>query len=234
MLKLTDVRSGYGTTPALHGVDLTVTRGDRIAVLGRNGAGKTTLMRTIVGQVPLTSGEISLDDRKLDRQAVHDRARLGIAYVPQGREIFGSLSVRENLLVSAYGTRQKDIGARFDDVLAELPALVPKLNHRGGSLSGGQQQILALGRALVTQPRILLLDEPSEGIQPSIVAEIGEIVLRLNEQRGITVVLVEQNLDFALRVAKHAHIMVKGQIVRDLPAKEVLDDLDLQHEYMGV
>lgn len=234
MLKLVDVRAGYGGTPVLHGVDVEVAAGERIAVLGRNGVGKTTLLRAIVGQIPLAGGRVILGDEDVSGVATHERARRGLAYVPQGREIFPGLSVLDNLRVAAFGTRCRHIAERLDEVLEEFPVLASKRNDRGGSLSGGQQQILALGRALMTAPRVLLLDEPSEGIQPTIVDEIVEIVRDLNERRAITVVLVEQNLDFAVRVASHAYLMDKGRIVRDLPADQVLQDRDLQHEYMGV
>ena len=216
MLRLEGVAAGYGPTMVLRGVDLEVSEGEIVAVLGRNGVGKTTMLRTIMGHLPVREGRIVFGDDDIGRRAVHERARRGLAYVPQGREIFPALSVLDNLRVAAYGSRRS------------------KANDRGGSLSGGQQQILALGRALMTKPQLLLLDEPSEGIQPSIVAEIADIVRALNEQRGITVVLVEQNLDFAARLAGRAYLMDHGQIVRDLPAEDVLHDRDLQHEYMGV
>ncbi len=234
MLELDDVHAGYGRTAVLHGVTLTVGAGERLGVLGRNGVGKSTLLRTIVGQLPLTAGRIVFDGRDLSRRPIHVRAREGIAYVPQGRQIFPALSVLDNLRVAAYATRRADWKARLEDMWREFPVLDRKRHDPGGSLSGGQQQILALARALMTQPRLLLLDEPSEGVQPSIVDEIAEIVRRLNEERDITVILVEQNLDFATRVVAHAHLMDKGQLVRDLPAADVLSDRALQHEYLGV
>jgi urea ABC transporter ATP-binding protein UrtE len=234
MLRLEDVRAGYGATPVLQGVDMHVEAGERVALLGRNGVGKTTLLRAIVGQVPLTGGRIAYEERDVSRLASHRRARAGIAYVPQGRDIFAGLSVLENLRVAAYGMKRRGVAELVEQQFEELPALAAKRGARGESLSGGQQQILALARALMTAPRLLLLDEPSEGIQPSIVDEIGEIVLRLNEQRGITVVLVEQNLDFAARVCPRAYLMDKGRVVRELATADVLDDRDLQHEYMGV
>lgn len=234
MLTLTDVRAGYGAVPVLHGLDLSLERGERVVVLGRNGVGKTTLLRAIVGQIPLDSGRVEVDGTDMASMATHQRARRGVAYVPQGRRIFGSLSVRDNLRVAGFATRQSEIDAKLDEVLEELPALTAKLSHRGGSLSGGQQQILALGRALMTSPSLLLLDEPAEGIQPSIVAEIGEIVVRLNEQRGITVLLVEQNLDFASQVAERAVLMDRGEVVRELLVNDLLHDQELQHEYLGV
>ncbi len=234
MLKLVDLRAGYGRTPVLHGVDVEVDPGERVAILGRNGVGKTTLLRAIIGQIALAGGQVILGGDDVSRLPTHERARRGLAYVPQGREIFPGLSVLDNLRVAAYGTRQRDLAERLDEVLEEFPVLAGKRTHRGGSLSGGQQQILALGRALMTAPSVLLLDEPSEGVQPSIVDEIVEIVHDLNERLGTAVLLVEQNLDFAVRVASHAYLMDKGRIVRALPANEILQDRDLQHEYMGV
>jgi urea ABC transporter ATP-binding protein UrtE len=234
VLRLEGVAAGYGPTMVLRGLDLEVREGEIVAVLGRNGVGKTTMLRTIMGHLPVREGRIVFSGDDIGRRAVHERARRGLAYVPQGREIFPALSVADNLRVAAYGSRRADAKDALEEVLAELPALRRKANDQGGSLSGGQQQILALGRALMTRPQLLLLDEPSEGIQPSIVAEITEIVRALNEQRGITVVLVEQNLDFAARLAGRAYLMDHGQIVRDLPAEDVLHDRDLQHEYMGV
>jgi len=234
LLKLDDVHSGYGKTAVLQGVTLSVDAGQRLGVLGRNGVGKSTLLRTIVGQLPITAGRLELDGRDISRRPVHDRARDGIAYVPQGRQIFPSLSVLDNLRVAAYATRRADWKVRLEDMWREFPVLERKRDDPGGSLSGGQQQILALARALMTEPRLLLLDEPSEGIQPSIVDEIAEIVTRLNETRGITVILVEQNLDFATRVVARAHLMDKGQLVRQMRATEILSDRALQHEYLGV
>ena len=234
MLELVDVRAGYGKTAVLHGVTLSVGAGARLGVLGRNGVGKSTLLRTIVGQLPISSGRLELDGKDISRRPVHARARDGIAYVPQGRQIFPSLSVLDNLRVAAYATNRTGANERLEDMWREFPILERKRDDPGGSLSGGQQQILALARALMTAPRLLLLDEPSEGIQPSIVDEIADVVTRLNEERGITVILVEQNLDFATRVVAHAHLMDKGQLVRDLPAAEILGDRNLQHEYLGV
>lgn len=234
MLELTGVHAGYARTPVLLGVGLAVEAGDMVAVLGRNGVGKTTLLRAIVGVIPVMQGGITLDGQEVGRLPAHERARRGIAYVPQGRDIFPALSVLDNLRVAAYATRQQDYKNRLQEILDEFPVLAHKRNEAGGGLSGGQQQILALGRALMTDPRLLLLDEPSEGIQPSIVDSIAETVQGINERRGITVVIVEQNLDFATKIARHAFLMDKGRIVRDLPANEVLTDRELQHEYMGV
>jgi branched-chain amino acid transport system ATP-binding protein/urea transport system ATP-binding protein len=233
-LKLEGVAAGYGQTLVLQGLDLEVQDGEMVAVLGRNGVGKTTMLRAIMGQVPLSRGTIAFAGHEIGRLPVHRRARLGLGYVPQGREIFPALSVRENLAVAAHAAGRRDWQAAIEELFAEFPQLRAKAGDRGGSLSGGQQQILALARALMTRPRLLLLDEPSEGIQPSIVAEIAEIVQGLNEARGIAVVLVEQNLDFAARLARRACLVDHGRVVRELPADELLRDRDLQHEYMGV
>ena len=234
MLRIEAVRGGYGRTEVLHGVSLNVEFGEMVAVLGRNGAGKTTLLKAIVGDVPVKSGRIVLGDRDLTRTRAHERARAGVAYVPQGREVFPRLTVLENLRVAAYGTRQRGWSETLEEILDQFPVLRAKGSQPGGSLSGGQQQMLALARALMTRPRVLLLDEPSEGIQPSIVDQVAATVRRINADRGITVVLVEQNLDFATKIAGQAYVMAKGEIVRELAAGEMLSDRNLQHEYLGV
>jgi len=234
MLRIEEARAGYGSTPILQSLTLQVEQGERIAVLGRNGVGKTTLLRALIGELPLMSGRVELDGADITRMPAYERARRGIAYVPQGRDIFPGLSVLDNLRVAAYGARRKDWRGTLDGVLEQFPVLAEKSALPGGGLSGGQQQILALGRALMTRPTVLLLDEPSEGIQPSIVDQIAGHVRRINDEQGITVVIVEQNLEFAAKIAQHAHLMDKGRIVRDLPASDVLSDRDLQHEYMGV
>jgi urea transport system ATP-binding protein len=234
MLRIDALRAGYGRTEVLHGVSLIVEDGAMVAVLGRNGVGKSTLLKAIIGAVPATGGQVSLGDRDLTRSRSHQRARSGIAYVPQGRDIFPRLSVLDNLRVAAYGCHPSAWPELLEQVLAEFPVLRDKRGQPGGALSGGQQQILALARALMTDPSVLLLDEPSEGIQPSIVEQIAETVCRINHERRATVVLVEQNLDFAAKVASHAYLMDKGEIVRDLPASEVLSDRALQQDYLGV
>jgi urea ABC transporter ATP-binding protein UrtE len=234
MLRLDDVHAGYGRITVLRGLNLTVTGGQMIAVLGRNGVGKTTMLRAITGIIPLQSGTITFDNQDLRRLPAYERARRGIAYVPQGRDIFPGLTVLDNLRVAAYGSRQWRWEEQLNAVLHEFPILAEKQDARGGSLSGGQQQILALARALMTSPRILLLDEPSEGIQPSIVDQIADTLRTINEQRGITVLLIEQNLDFVSQLATYAYLVDKGQVVRELPTDALLSDKDLQHEYLGI
>jgi urea ABC transporter ATP-binding protein UrtE len=234
VLRLEDVRAGYGRTTVLDGLRLEVAEGEMVALLGRNGAGKTTTLRTIMGQVPVAAGRVTLAGREITRVPTHARVRAGLAFVPQGRQIFPALSVAENLRVAGYAAGGRGWRARLRALLSEFPLLAAKLDAPGGSLSGGQQQILALARALMSSPRVLLLDEPSEGIQPSIVDEIAAVVAELNRQRGITVVLVEQNLDLAARFSPRAYLIDKGRIVRDLPSQQILEDRELQHEYMGV
>lgn len=234
MLEIKDLGSGYGRTEVLHGTSMRVDEGALVALLGRNGVGKSTLLKTIIGAIPTTSGSVCMADRDLKRLPVHGRTRLGIAYVPQGRDIFPGLSVIDNLRVAGYACKTPQRMELLEEILEEFPVLREKRAQPGGSLSGGQQQILALGRALMTKPRLLLLDEPSEGIQPSIVDQIADSIRRINKDRGLTVVLVEQNLDFAARVCDHAYLMDRGEIVRDIPMRSVLDDRALQHEYLGV
>lgn len=234
MLKLDDVHAGYERTVVLRGFNIDVTEGQMVAVLGRNGVGKTTMLRAITGVIPLQAGTITFDGQDVGRLPIHERARRGIAYVPQGRDIFPGLSVLDNLRAAAYGSRQRGWNELLDAMLDEFSVLAEKRNARGGSLSGGQQQILALARALMTSPRVLLLDEPSEGIQPSIVDQIANTLRGINERRGVTVVLVEQNLDFASQLATRAYLVDKGRVVRELLTNDILNDKDLQREHLGI
>jgi urea ABC transporter ATP-binding protein UrtE len=234
MLRVDGLEAGYERSPVLHGISIEVPPGNIVAVLGRNGAGKTTLLRAIVGQIPIWAGRVELDGVDVTSRPAHERARRGIGYVPQGRDIFPGLSVLDNLRVAAYGTGTRGWQGDLDALLTQFPVLADKRHQSGGSLSGGQQQLLALARALMTRPRVLLLDEPSEGIQPSIVDQIGETIQEINRDRQITVVLVEQNLDFATRVAADAYLIDRGRVARRLAAADVATDRELQHEYLGV
>jgi urea ABC transporter ATP-binding protein UrtE len=234
MLQLRNVSAGYGRTPVLHDITADVAEGELVALLGRNGVGKTTLLRTITGEIAATGGEIHISGRPVTRLKAHQRARAGVAYVPQGRQIFSDLTVLENLQVAGYAARKPGWQAIVDELLEDFPILKEKRDQNGGSLSGGQQQILALGRALVTKPDLLLLDEPSEGIQPSIVQQIAREIKDINARRGITVIIVEQNLEFAASVANVAYVMDKGEIVQKLPTDHLLSDIGLQHELLGV
>lgn len=234
MLQLHDVCAGYGRTPVLHDITADVQDGQLVALLGRNGVGKTTLLRTIAGEIPASSGQINIAGRSVSKLKSHERARAGVAYVPQGRQIFPDLSVVENLRVAGYGARKPGWQQIVEEMLEQFPILREKRDQSGGSLSGGQQQILALARALVTGPDLLLLDEPSEGIQPSIVQQIAHEIKVINDRRGITVIIVEQNLEFAASVADVAYVMDKGRIVQRLKTDHLLADVALQHELLGV
>ena len=212
MLTIADATLHYGAAQVLRGLSLTAEAGKITCVLGRNGVGKTSLLRAVVGRYRLTSGKLAFDGKALDRSAAHDRARLGIAFVPQGREIFPLLTVKENLETGFAPLKRRD---RFipEHVFELFPVLKDMLGRRGGDLSGGQQQQLAIGRALVTRPRLLVLDEPTEGIQPSIIKDIGRAIAYLRDTAGLTILLVEQYLDFARGLADSVAIMDRGQIV---------------------
>ena len=212
MLKVDNLNQFYGESHTLWDVNLNVLTGSCTCLMGRNGVGKTTLLKSIMGLLPVESGSINLDGDELTNKPVELRAYKGIGYVPQGREIFTQLSVEENLRVGllARGDGLKEIP---DFVFEIFPVLKQMLNRRGGDLSGGQQQQLAIGRALTLDPKLLILDEPTEGIQPNIVHEIGDIIIRLNKEKRLTILLVEQKLPFARRVAQNFCILDKGRSV---------------------
>jgi urea transport system ATP-binding protein len=210
MLELSGINQFYGQSHILWDVALDVPAGSCTCIMGRNGVGKTTLLKTVMGLLPAASGSICFDGRELKREPSHLRARLGIGYVPQGREIFPQLSVEDNLRVGL-AARRDGANEVPDLVFALFPVLKKMLARRGGDLSGGQQQQLAIARALVLNPRLLIMDEPTEGIQPNLVHEIGDIILRLNREQGLTVLLVEQKLPFARRVAERFCILEKGR-----------------------
>ena len=206
MLKVTGLNQYYGESHTLWDVDIEVQEGKCTCLMGRNGVGKTTLLNCIMGQLPVKTGTIDYNGKELTKLAMEQRARLGIGYVPQGRQIFPMLTVQENLQIGLPVRRDKQ--KKVPEFIYELfPVLKEMLNRRGGDLSGGQQQQLAIGRALVIDPKLLILDEPTEGIQPNIVAEIGEIIRKLNQEIGLTVLLVEQKLPFVRRVADNFFIL---------------------------
>ena len=223
LLRIQGLNQSYGGSRTLWGIDLDVPAGTRLCLMGRNGMGKTTLLKCLMGLIPVASGAVTFDEVDLLARAPEARARLGIGYVPQGREIFPQLTVEENLQIGL-GAR-RDGGRTIPPRVFELfPVLRKMLQRRGGDLSGGQQQQLAIGRALVLEPRLLILDEPTEGIQPNIVHEIGDIILRLNREAGVTVLLVEQKLPFARRVASEFRILDKGRLVAGGAIDELSDD----------
>ncbi|MFX1760277.1 MULTISPECIES: urea ABC transporter ATP-binding subunit UrtE [Rhodococcus] len=210
MLELVDVHAGYGRTEILHGLSLTVPTGRSVAVMGHNGAGKTTLLRAAVGLLPVTKGKILFDGEDVTSLRPSARVARGLAYVPQGQQSFGQLTCRENLQVVA-DTRRNG-RALVADMLDLFPALVPLLDRRAGLLSGGQRQQLAIARALITEPRMLVLDEPTEGIQPSVVAEIENTIVELGRSGDLGVLLVEQHIGFALDNALHYYVLESGRI----------------------
>ena len=231
MLEVRDIHTYYEESHVLHGVSIDVKAGEGVALLGRNGVGKTTLIRSIVGFTPPRAGTISFEGRRIHRLAPHRIARAGIGLVPQGRRIFAPLSVGENLVIGARAGA--GTGWTRERVHQVFPRLAERAQQRGGTLSGGEQQMLAIGRALMTNPRLLVLDEPSEGLAPRIVHEIGRVLLQLKRQ-GLAVLLVEQNVPLALRVADRVYVMSKGQIVyAGTPAELDVAD-DVKRRFLGV
>ncbi|KNY14557.1 MULTISPECIES: urea ABC transporter ATP-binding subunit UrtE [unclassified Shinella] len=221
MLTVEKANLHYGAAQALRGISLAAEMGKITCVLGRNGVGKSSLLRAITGQHPLSAGTVTFNDVKLDGMAPYNRAKHGIGYVPQGREIFPLLSVKENL-ESGYAPVKRSERFIPNEIFSLFPVLQSMLGRRGGDLSGGQQQQLAIGRALVTRPKILVLDEPTEGIQPSIIKDIGRAIKYLRDSTGMAILLVEQYLDFCRELADHVYIMDRGEIVHQ-GAAETLD-----------
>jgi branched-chain amino acid transport system ATP-binding protein len=228
MLDVEAIHTYYGDSHVLHGVSLRVAPGEAVALLGRNGAGKTTAIRSIVGFTPPRAGRVVFEGRAIERWPSYRIARSGLALVPQGRRIFAPLSVRENLLLGA-----RPEGWTLERVFALFPRLREREQQSGGTLSGGEQQMLAIGRALLTNSRLILLDEPSEGLAPLIVREIGRILLALKAER-LSLLLVEQNYHLALRVADRVYVMNKGQIVYEGTPAGLEADEDVKRRYLGV
>ena len=235
MMQVEDLAAGYGRIGVLHGVSLRVEAGTCVGILGHNGMGKTTLLKAVMGLLPGTSGAIRLDGQPIERLPTEARARHGLGYVPQGRHIFPGLSVRDNLrfAVAAKGRAKAEKDDALDEALADFPELTRLLDRPGGALSGGEQQLLALARALCGRPRLLLLDEPTEGIQPSIVQAMVERIGALRRRRGLAVLLVEQNLDFIRGLADRALLIQRGRIGREIP-RDALADPALVHEFIGI
>jgi amidase len=221
VLEVSDLRAGYGTVPVLHGVSLALKAGEALGIVGHNGMGKTTLLKALMGLLPVASGRISVDGVDITREPAHARSRLGIAYVPQGRGILPGLTTLDNLRLAWTHDSEETEQEALDRVLALFPRLAQLLDRRGGALSGGEQQLLALGRALIASPWMLLLDEPSEGIQPSIVQEIGAILSTLRTETGLTLIVVEQNLDLVLDVCSRIAVLEKGRVTQELDTAAV-------------
>ena len=223
MLSVSGVDAAYGRARVLFGVGLEVPAGSLVCVMGRNGVGKTTLLKTVMGTLTPTAGRITFDGRDITRMPTHQRVRAGMAYVPQGHVSFPQLTVWENLRVTLEATAHRDAAA-VDEALDVFPALRQFLKRPAGLLSGGQRQQLAIARALITRPRLLLLDEPTEGVQPSVIDEIEAAVERLHREVGLTVLLVEQYLDFALRLADSFVVMDAGEVVHTGATEELHDE----------
>lgn len=216
MLNVSQLRAAYGGSEVLHGIDLKVEPGEIVAIMGRNGMGKTTLMKSLMGIVPQKSGTITIGDTSVSGLKTHQRVASGLGYVPQGRMIFSAMTVKENVETGLTVTGSKTVP---EDIYELFPVLVEMKSRRGGNLSGGQQQQLAIARALASNPKVLLLDEPTEGIQPSIIREMARTLRKIRDEKGLSIVVSEQVLSFALDVADRVLVIENGEIVLDKPRK---------------
>lgn len=234
MLKVTDLHVSYGAIHAIHGISLEVNEGEIVSLIGANGAGKTTTLHTISGLKKATSGEVSLDGHNLLTTDPAKIITLGMAHVPEGRRIFSQMTVQENLEMGAFIVSDKaQIAEDVENVYRHFPRLKERYKQAGGTLSGGEQQMLAIGRAMMSRPRILLMDEPSMGLSPLLVKEIFKIIEELN-QSGMTILLVEQNAKMALGIANRAYVLETGKVVMSGDAKEMLADDKVRKAYLGM
>lgn len=224
MLDIKDLHVNYGKSRVINGLDLHIDQGEKLVIMGRNGVGKTTLLKSIMGVLYADSGSVSFMGKDVTKLPAHSRSLMGIAYVPQGREIIPDYTVEENLDLGGYA-HTKDLAGQKAKILDLFPALEEHMKRKGGVLSGGQQQQLAIGRALMSNPKMLILDEPTEGIQPNVVAEIAHILNRVRNEMGITIVVVEQNYRFCRKVADKFIMMQKGKIVASGLKEDMTDDL---------
>jgi branched-chain amino acid transport system ATP-binding protein len=233
LLELQDVHTYYGNIHALKGISLSIERGEIVTLIGSNGAGKSTTLRTISGLLKPRRGAILLEQKQLDQLLPHEIVALGVIHVPEGRRIFPRLTVQENLSMGAYQRRDKDgIQRDLERVFVLFPRLKERLHQKGGTLSGGEQQMLAIGRALMSRPRVLLLDEPSMGLAPVLVEQIFEIIREINQQ-GITILLVEQNARMALSIAHRGYVLETGRIVLSGPGPQLAGDPMVKAAYLG-
>ncbi|MBP7961204.1 MAG: ABC transporter ATP-binding protein [Caldilineaceae bacterium] len=233
MLEINDIHTYYGQIHALKGLSLRVDQGEIVTLIGSNGAGKTTTLNTISGILTPRQGSITLEGKRIDHTPAHEVTMLGVSQSPEGRRIFGRLTVRENLEMGAFNRDDEaGIAEDFERALDLFPRLRERLKQPGGTLSGGEQQMLAMGRALMSRPRILLLDEPSMGLAPILVAQIFEIIQNINAQ-GTTILLVEQNAKVALSIANRGYVMETGKIVLEGPAKTLLASPQVREAYLG-
>lgn len=233
MLKVKNLKAWYGSINALKGIDLEVKQGEIVTLIGANGAGKSTTLKCISGLIKQVEGEIYFEDTNILKMPAHKIVELGICQVPEGRRIFGNLTVRENLLMGAYTVKDKKvIEEKMEKVFAIFPRLKERINQLGGTLSGGEQQMLSIGRALMSEPKLLLLDEPSLGLAPFLVAEIFKIIQEINKQ-GTTILLVEQNAHMALQVAHRGYVLETGKIVLSGTSSELYANEEVKKAYLG-
>lgn len=234
MLEVKKLNAWYGASHVLHGVSFSVEPGEIVALVGRNGAGKTTTIRTVMGLMQRASGDVAFDGREIMPLAAHERFRIGLAYVPEERRIVPGLTVRENLKLGLLASDSNiNERAAIDEIAEIFPRLKERLNQQGSTMSGGEQQMLAIARAMIAKPKMILLDEPSEGIMPVLVEEMGVLFRRLRDS-GVTLLLVEQNVEWALRLASRAIIIDQGEIVYESSSAALLADKDIQDRYCAV
>ncbi|MFP6754672.1 MAG: ABC transporter ATP-binding protein [Alphaproteobacteria bacterium] len=234
LLRLANIETYYGPIMAIRGISLSVAEGSIVTVLGANGAGKTTVLRTVSGVVDPQKGTVTFEGQEIQKRSPDRVVRLGIGHVPEGREVFPFLTVRENLLMGAFLRHDRGaVGEDLERVYNYFPVLSERTGQRAGMLSGGEQQMLAISRALMTRPKLLLLDEPSLGLSPILVADIFDIIRRINEEEGITILLVEQNARMALEVAEYGYVLEVGRIVMEDQCKRLLEKDEIKEFYLG-
>jgi branched-chain amino acid transport system ATP-binding protein len=234
MLRVNDIHASYGPILALHGVSLEVPDGSIVTLLGPNGAGKSTTLRTISGLMHPTSGTIEFDGRRIDRMAAERIVSLGISQVPENRQLFAELTVLENLRLGSWGRRDRNgIKADMEQVFAYFPILLQREKQVAGTLSGGEQQMLAIGRGLMARPRLLILDEPSLGLAPLVTREIFQIIKSINDKQKVTILLVEQNANLALDIAQHGYVLETGRVVLDDTSANLQRSESVRQSYLG-
>lgn len=232
MLNIDHVHVAYGKSQIVNGVSFQINKGDKICLMGRNGVGKTTLLKSLIGILPIVEGKVLFEGTDITRMKASQRSRMGMAYVPQGKDILPDFTVLDNLKLGILAHRPKAFHSKLEEILEFFPALKPHLLRKGGVLSGGQQQQLAIGRALMSEPKIIFLDEPSEGIQPNVVAEISHILNRIHREKNITIIIVEQNLEFSFKIADDFYIIEKGKVVSSGRTNEV--SMDSLRKYLTI
>ena len=234
-LELKDLRVFYGKIEAIKGISIVVNQGEIVTLIGANGAGKTTTLKTISGLRPVTSGQILFDGQDISKMPAHERTALGISQAPEGRGIFPGMTVLENLEIGKYfrKERKSEMEADLKEVYHLFPRLKERENQAGGTLSGGEQQMLAIGRALMSRPKVLLLDEPSMGLAPMMIQNIFNIITQINKELGTTILLVEQNAQQALQRANRAYVLETGKVVKEAKASDLLNDPDVKAAYLG-